>query len=85
MYELFCDVLKPTVAADVTHRDEELPFGLARLVHRDDVGVLQAGRELRLAHEARAQQAGEQHEQRQHAHVADTLRGQQSPSQQPRA
>jgi hypothetical protein len=42
-------------AADVAHRDEELPLGLARLVHRHDVGVLQTRGELGLPHEARAE------------------------------
>ena len=36
-------------SVDVPHRDEEASFRLARLVHRDDVRMVEAGRESRLA------------------------------------
>ena len=38
-------------AVDVAHRDEELAAGLARLVDRDDAGVVDRGRRARLPQE----------------------------------
>ena len=40
------------LALDVRHGEPELPGGLARVVDREDVGVLEAGGELDLALEA---------------------------------
>ena len=42
-------------ALDVAHREEEALFGFARVVHRDDVRMIQARGEPRLAEEALAE------------------------------
>jgi hypothetical protein len=40
---------------DVAHRNEDAPVGLARLVDRDDVRVVERGRELRLGQQPLAE------------------------------
>ncbi len=52
------EVLGQRVARDVLHRDEGLAFVLADVVDGDDVRVLQAGGEPRLAHRSAREPRG---------------------------
>ena len=42
------------VSGDILHGNERMPLVVARIEHRDDIGVLEAASGARLLHEARA-------------------------------